>query len=904
MRLAKSLVRGLIAALTLPALAAGSVATGAASSPVGPAWTADPDDQFVLEVNIRQLRLGDGVRAYGTPEGTCVLLGDFLTTLDVPMKIDVGAKHASGWAFKEGNRIDVDLGTGRARYGSAKDAKSEMLDSGTVRQTPDGWCVETAALARWFGIGVKPSLAGSMLMLSSEVKLPVELAKERHDRAARLIHASVSLGELPQVRLPYRLWRAPALDFVVSGGATYSAKTGARFDRHAAILAAGEIASMSYEAQASTDARGRPESLRFRAYKSDPDGYLLGPLRATHFGVGDVAGLDSRLVGAGRVGRGAVVTNRPLFTPTAFDRTHLEGDLPAGWEAELYRNGELLAFSPTSSDQRYHFDDVQLRYGENQLEVRLYGPQGQMRTRSETVNVADAAAPPGTTWYWAGVNQPARDLIQLHARPPDSGVVPKLQASVALEHGLDKRTSIGLAATMQMIDDERLTFFEGTVRRTIGGALLEVAGSRDNHGGMAARTSLLAKIGGVDISGEALAAHNFRVNGVTERSLRQAQLSLSAPLRLGRTILPASASFRVVDRNGARSLEAAGRLSASIGRFNLGSDVRWRHDRSATGGSDRVEATLIGSGHIGRIRLRGSTLFELKPSARLSAADLSAYWSASEKADFEGGIGYDNLAHRARARLSYIRRLNTMALALTAEGASDGAVAFGFNLNFSLDPTRGFRPSRLPMASAGMIRAHVYRDLNDNGIKDLGEPDEPGALITTGRRVALQPTDKRGSATVAGLTSYQPIAVGIDPTSLSDPNLAPRKALQVVIPRAGIAADVDIGLVGSGSIEGMLVKDGGGGWEGVELELMAADGKLASTSQSDFDGYFVFDHIPYGHYNVRIAASSAKVIHVAVALGATATVSGDRPTVRLGALRPLPAVEVASNSSATSHASP
>ena len=130
MRPGRGLVRGILAALTLPALAAGSV-SGAASAPVKPGWSADPDDQYLLEVNIRQLKLGDGVRAYGTPEGTCVLLGDFLTTLDVPMRIDLAAKKASGWAFSEKNRISIDLGTGQVAYG----AKHEMLSGGTVRET-------------------------------------------------------------------------------------------------------------------------------------------------------------------------------------------------------------------------------------------------------------------------------------------------------------------------------------------------------------------------------------------------------------------------------------------------------------------------------------------------------------------------------------------------------------------------------------------------------------------------------------------------------------------------------------------------------------------------------------------------------------------------------------------------
>jgi predicted aspartyl protease len=92
----------------------------------------------------------------------------------------------------------------------------------------------------------------------------------------------------------------------------------------------------------------------------------------------------------------------------------------------------------------------------------------------------------------------------------------------------------------------------------------------------------------------------------------------------------------------------------------------------------------------------------------------------------------------------------------------------------------------------------------------------------------------------------------------------------------------------------VLIKDGGGGFEGVELELVSGDGKLSGTAQSDFDGYFLFDKVPYGHYNVRIAVSSAKAIHAEIDLGASATVSGDKPTVRLGALRAVQSLEVAS----------
>ena len=404
----------------LLALCAGSLAASApAPAPTAAPWTADPDEQFILDVNIRQLRLGDTVRAYNPPEGPCVVLGDFLTALDVPMRIDLGAKKASGWAFKESNRITIDYAGLKASYGT----KSEAIAPGTIRETPEGWCVQTSALTRWFGIGVAPVTSGSVLVLQSEAKLPVELAMERQQRAARIHHASFDLSGLPQVKIPYRMWRTPALDFVVSGGVTYRAQDGARVDRQSSVYAAGEVAHLSYDAQVTTTSTGKPNLLRVRAFRSDPDGHLLGPLKATHVGFGDVEGFDSRLTATVAAGRGAVLTNRPLTARTAFDRTRIEGDLPTGWEAEIYRNGELLGFAKSDSSQRYVFDDVQLLYGENTIRVVLYGPQGQVREREQLLNVGQDEVPKGKTWYWVGANQPGRDLVRLE-KPPDQAALP------------------------------------------------------------------------------------------------------------------------------------------------------------------------------------------------------------------------------------------------------------------------------------------------------------------------------------------------------------------------------------------------------------------------------------------------------------------------------------------------
>jgi len=738
-----------------------------------------------------------------------------------------------------------------------------------------------------------------VLMLQSEAKLPIEMEIERQQRASRIHHASLDLASLPQVRVPYRMWRTPALDFVVSGGVTYRAHDGMRVDRQSSVYAAGEVAHLSYDAQITTTAKGKPSLLRLRAFRSDPDGHLFGPLKATHVGVGDVEGLDSRLTGAVAAGRGAVLTNRPLSARTAFDRTRIEGDLPTGWEAEIYRNGELLGFARADSSQRYVFDDVQLLYGENKIRVVLYGPQGQVRERDETLNVGEDNVPKGKTWYWMGANQPGRDLISLE-KPPDGLVLPKAQAAASIEHGLDARTSVGVLARAMLINDQRLTFVEGTVRRSVGGAQLEISAARESNGGTAAHAQLLGKFGPVYVNADALIANDFHLRGYnTPQSSREGRLALDVPFELGKSTLPAHAEVHYIDRtDGSHMLDAAGRLSASIDRFNLGAGLSYHRDYAASGPSPPGELgiSLIGSGHIGEVRLRGDTEFDVSPKARLKSAEFSAYWTATEHGDWETDLVYDGQARRARARVTHILRFDSFALAVSGEAATNGDVAVGLNLNFSLDPRHGFTLSRRPLAQGGMIHATVYRDLNDNGVLDPGEPLEKGALITTGTRQTERKTDSNGSVTVGGLTPYIPVAVGIDETSLDDPMLTPKKALQVIVPRPGVAAEVQIALVGGGDVEGELVKSGELGFEGVDLELVDSAGKVAGTARTDFDGFFLFERVPYGSYALRVSASSATAAKMDSNLGVRLEVGPDHSIVRLGSIHPRPPVNVASAS--------
>ena len=245
---------------------------------------------------------------------------------------------------------------------------------------------------------------------------------------------------------------------------------------------------------------------------------------------------------------------------------------------------------------------------------------------------------------------------------------------------------------------------------------------------------------------------------------------------------------------------------------------------------DRLEAGLIGSGRMGNVRLRGEAIWEFAPTAgsrRQKSAPIGRHptmrigkaRSVMTPRTAAAGPEYPMSAASIRSpRRPRSKAERTEALPPASTSTSR-----------SIHRAAGFKLTNQRLATTGSVEARVYRDFNDNGVRDLAEPWEEGALITTGQRVSEEKTDKNGAVRVGGLQPYQAVAVGIDTSSLSDPSLTPKKALQVIVPRPGVAAHLEIGLVGAGDIEGVLVQDDGRGFEGLDIELVDASGKAVGN---------------------------------------------------------------------------
>ena len=459
----------------------------------------DPDDAVLLQAQVGHLSLGHPIGGFSIGDNVCLDLDDVIETFDLAMRILEDRRTASGWAFEESRVIAIDRNSGKVHY----DGAYETIPSSAIYDNGSRWCVLSDSLGLWLGVKFTVDRYNSVLAVESATALPIENTYARRKAAARTRQrddADNAGDELPAVSLPYRAWRAPALDANMRFDIIRDDNQDISLHPGYELFGAGELAYFSTQARLVSDQEAMPQSLRLRLYRARADEPLLGPLAASEVSFGDVSSYSSSLVARTMSGRGLALTNRPLGERTSLDKTSFSGTLPVGWDAELYHNGELIKVLRSNGDGRYQFDDVDLRFGRNLFEIIRYGPQGQVRKETKTIMIGGQATPPDVGWWWLSMMQANHDLFEFRNTP--SGITGRdgWRINAGMEYGLDEGASVG--AALHGLGPRR--YAEMSLRGSVAGMLAEGSYAQDLSAGSSFRLGLLGQFWGANFSIESI----------------------------------------------------------------------------------------------------------------------------------------------------------------------------------------------------------------------------------------------------------------------------------------------------------------------------------------------------------------------------------------------------------------
>jgi hypothetical protein len=331
------------------------------------------------------------------------------------------------------------------------------------------------------------------------------------------------------------------------------------------------------------------------------------------------------------------------------------------------------------------------------------------------------------------------------------------------------------------------------------------------------------------------------------------------------------------------------RASLILPRLALTGIVTHRQVSGPYAADEGTAVGLLANTRVLGLSLRADAEYRLNGARKgFQSARVTVEKVLDERSDLRVEAEYDARRGVTEFQAGYVRQFDKLALNVSGMVDTDGAIGANVAVNFSFGPDpfgRGLRFSNAKLARRGQAAVTVFLDENGDGIRSPGEGALPDVGVTAGQFGASAPTDADGHTIVEGLSPYERVLVSIDESTLPDPFLMPVGKGLVVTPRPGVAADVEIAVAPTGEVEGVIHGLEDTPRAGVELELVDAAGRVAATTLSEFDGFFLFDRIAYGSYRLRLAASSARALGTMQDLGRTATLAPGKTLIQLGVTR-------------------
>jgi hypothetical protein len=819
-----------------------------------PVSAEEPGELLLVALRVDQEILIDAMGAYGRDGGMLLPLGEICRALRIGVTVDAAHGTAEGFFGNETRRFRLDAGAGEVTIGGAAHA----VPPRKVALTDDEIYVDGALLGSWFPFDVRIDLFGAMVLLLPREKLPFQVQRERERAIEQALAGLRAPGETPPfVRNPYAIVTRPFVDQQLRFH-----HVGGKAAMQYATLATGDLLG----AEASFFLSGGNEKpfdlARGTLGRSDPNAQLLGPLHAREIAGGDVLLPGNDLVTTTVRGNGVLLSNFPLQRLTDFSGQTLTGELPPGWDVELYLNGALIAFQKRD-DGRYEFRDVPVLYGFNVFRLVFHGPHGELRQQIRTHHIGDTLTPPGTLQYRVG------------SAAPD---VEAPRSMAELSCGVTSRLSV--AALAARLGDEQ--FATAGVRSSMGRffTYADIGGS--SRGGRIVRAGVQSRIGGV-----AMGLTRAELSGgYTSETFRPILDTIASrtTLRLGGMIHRVPVTFdaqRDTLTHGGDITRLGTLVSTVLRRTWISNRVDALFVKgidSPLVGKDNVTGTLLVSRSVRGLILRGEHGYELRPQRRLTTmsvlAELPRVRGTQVSAQVSRSIGTRIIRTIARLR----RERGPAGITLAVEVPSRGKPSVHIELSTSLIPnpiTRRIAFRARPAAANGAVTARVFLDRNANGIRDQDEPPVERAGFFVNRNSVEPQTNAGGVAMLGELPAHAATDVRLSTSTLEDPWWVPSRPAVRVVPRPGKAQVVDFPVTVAGEITGTVLR-GARPAGRVRLQIVGANGEVVREATSEYDGFYDLTRVPLGTFTLRIHPEDVAAMRLANDAARTVVITADR----------------------------
>ena len=854
----------------------------------------DPQTLLLLQVQLDDLNLTDGMAAYGIPEDPQLPVGELSRLLELDVDVRPSDGRITGNIGESRRALTVDLTTNTARIGPVQIA----LAPDDVVVEPGDIFVRASVLSKLLPLTFQVDPRALQMKLHATEVLPLQ---GRLQRLARLRQGVGGRPATPVMRVdePYHLISPPSFDVILGVGAQNLApRTQTQYD----VRVGADLLDAGLQAEFGSDQTGRLTTGRVLLEKRSLDGDLLGPLHARQVDLGDVytpaLAIGPRSLG----GRGMALSTVPLDQTNVFNRIDLRGQLPVGDDVELYVNDVLQGTQNQAANGQYEFLAVPLVSGVNVVRIVFYGPHGERREETRVVNAGGGLLKPGQfTLEFGAVDQ---DQPLLHIDQADPFVVDhftgKARTVLNLNYGVTSllTASLGGAVYTDQLGVER-QLVDGGLRTSIAGFASELDIAADDRGGEGASIDIAGRIFGTntvlrhsEYRGGLLDENNTEAD-IARPLQRRTELDLDRNVILGGQPIPLSVrALRDVYEDGGSAWITQVRGSASLGSILYSNGLEYDHTVLPAG---QTADLLKGFVSVSTFRnyqwqVRGTLDYNLVPDVQATAFDITADRTLSDRWSLRLGATAQFLTPTdVGVLVGTTTKTKFGDLTLTGQYDTNSNWRFGAQMNFGIgyDPQKGYEVTRPGPGSGGSVAFHAFIDANGNGVYDPGEKQVANVTLEGGSQKVRTDADGRAYLSGFGAAPTARLLVGI--AEIDDQQVKTPPTVIEFSPRPGGVTEIEYPMRPTGEVmvsvklrrpDKTLV-----GLSATRVRLVDSKG-VAVEAVTEFDGGASFIDLPAATYHLELDKEQAARLHLRLTAPVTVTIKPD------GSFTPDAAAEV------------
>jgi len=594
-------------------------------------------------------------------------------------------------------------------------------------------------------------------------------------------------------------------------------------------------------------------SISFNRYKESPDDRILGLFDS--YSLGDVSGVSNNLITSANAGVGIVLNRNPENYRRKNLETTIDEIAPPNWDADLFHNGRFLSRTLVPADGRLIYENVEIFYGLNSFEIKLYGPYGEEEVITKTITVKQNPLAKGQLAYSLNALDKNHNVINDKNNSDSFGIT---NYGGSINYGVSERWQIG--ATFASIDNEQRLF---SIKNNLSfnNFLFENDFSFEQAGGYAQLTSITGSLfEGDNYSFEFESADNFKSEVIDAKNNHFYQYSASYALPTDWMYTNFSASYYTDDLNDTQSFSNT--LSKNIGGLSLTHRLTYSKFKNTTSASkDQLSGTLGLNGSFSSLSLSGQINYDPRADEPiLKSSSLTARKRIKDPYDNNHYIEAKYFPLNDKKRLWQLRHN-------VAWQSDDYQLTFssGYNANDEWDLQFGiqfflgydyhhnsFIMDKVLSPSSATLDVHSYLDRQANGEPDVLDYNLPNVKFTGSARWDDLKSGEDGRTILPGVTPNSEFAFA----ARWQEGSATLNNDYVVYTHPGAYVDVNMPFFLVTDLSGFVVRqqqEEDIGLINVTMQLLNSEGEILKSVETDEDGYFEFLQLMPDNYTVEIS---------------------------------------------------